>query len=84
MKGDIPTKIGQLTQLESLGFGGRIPAEIGQLLLLEYLDLENVYSPVPTELGLLSKLKKFSHVRYGEEWSTATSRRVEVGSMATS
>eukprot|EP00980_Cylindrotheca_fusiformis_P015511 scaffold4410_cov78-Cylindrotheca_fusiformis.AAC.2 len=69
MVGPIPSEIGHLQQLESLGlsynnFMGPIPSEIGHLQQLETLDLfaNKFLGPIPSEIGHLQQLKSLSLV----------------------
>ena len=64
LRGEIPSEIGQLAQLEYLNLGGNyltgpIPPELGQLSQLVELDLGNnlLTSPIPPELGQLTQLE---------------------------
>jgi len=65
--GTIPTEIGDLTQLMTLGFlnnpdlVGTIPTQIGSLLHLDWLEFAStkMSGTIPTQIGSLQKLEAF-------------------------
>jgi Leucine-rich repeat (LRR) protein len=67
LKGEIPSKLGQLTQLKTLDFSnneltGSIPAELRKLTQLKTLDFSSnkLTGSVPEELGQLTQLENLS------------------------
>jgi Leucine-rich repeat (LRR) protein len=67
LEGNLPTRLGHLTNLERLvlganGIGGPLPTELGLLTSLQYLQLKsNIFAgELPSEIGLLTELVALS------------------------
>ena len=73
MTGEIPTELGNLSNLQGLSLWGNqltgeIPTELGSLSNLETLDLggNQLTGEIPTELGSLSNLERWLGGNLGE------------------